>query len=618
MKLIKKTFVLMLALVLLVMPATTGFAATDWLLGQLPDNTLIVGSHAIGIESNDFTVKNVMEAIKTIPSGIDHNNMYYKISGNWFNLTSDSPSEVIANASEVINQDITEYVGMTSPSASDDSVLTKFTMMAPLTKVISDNKVEIPFVALDQNGVRIFDYELLNSKVGLFTYDNLGNNKVYFVKQPDGTAKLFGKFQGGDQNYTTYATVTSYIKMDDYDSSEATQNFVQFEVSPLGFPNAIEALDHPYAYTQGSQWNRRIDKLDIRDQYDRKMNLRTNPEFHDYKVRVMTSDQDVVGVSNPYSSSLPTSTSSSIGVTSRSVEISGNEKVYFTGGNKYGSAVITYSLIGRDKVIDVASTTVYNINPVDITGAEFYPEDSDTILMVKNFPLYYDSENHKVTKIAEYEGGVVFEPTLLGKTNNGTLVRLPDQMIKGYTVDNDKFEVLKVDSYSYIVATGDFGSAQSSETEVTGAIYDVNHNVIETSKVINASAEAPQITDINCFISSMDLYNGVISITDDEITISKYVLDTLNGKSLKYYNSKGEGNLNTGIFEFYADTQYETWTGIIDNISFKKISDYSGCEITVDPTTSIMTFNYLPELGDKWEITVVAGTMTKVYTLTVQ
>ena len=617
MKLIRKSLVLMLALVLLIMPATTSFAATDWLLENLSDNTLIVGTHALGLESDVFTLKNVMEAIKTLPSGIENNNMYYKSGGKWFELTAPDPSNVLTNASEQITQEIDTYVGMSSPSLNPNSVLTTFTLKEPTTEVLDGDVVEIPFIAMDQNGVQMRDFDLLNSKVLLFAGSNQ-ENKVYFKEQADGSAKLYGKFFNRT-NYSAYIGMASYIQMSDHESSLATLSEISFKVSAPGVPKSINAFAHPYAYTTGSYIECYMDEFDMFDQYDRPINT----GMQRYKITVTTSDQDVVGLTT-YPVTVSTTSSQGVVVTSditNSIELTEDNSICFVGGTKGGEATITYTLVDElNKACDVVSTVAYNVLQKDITGVEFEKPENATVLMVKDYPTYYDAVNHQLTDISMGEGGVVLRfPTLLGKTEDGKLVNLPLNAIKGYTVDNDKFEVMKIFTDDYaIAATGDFGSQHTASTTLTGSIEGADGLILKATKLITASDEVPEVTDIRMYASSYKIREGLLSVEDNILSLKSLAFNELQGKMLKVYNRDGS-RTNRAFIRFYAITQYQNDTGIIDKISIKKIKEnqysYQKCEISIDPDTSILYFYGTPSMGEEWEITVEAGSITKTFIL---
>ncbi len=514
-----------------------------------------------------------------------------------------------------------------------DISVEKFVLQSPAITVSSGKNIEFPFEAFDQYGNPVTDFDKLDGKI------NISNKNVKFVRQADGSAKLFGTFENDSTN-----DITEYISATINQSTSGSYSQISVVVKKAAHPETIQALTHNYAYTKGGDWNRRISNFKIYDQYDNLMNLRNDKDNWKYALKVTTSDKNVIGLRT--NDSIVTGTPDFTPVATGNGEyvvINKDTKVYFTGGTKQGSATISYELgyyvNAAGEIIDIpttnptdftwkkiddASATAYNIDPDDITSA-YLDFDGQKILMLDEYPAYYDKKDNEITQIAYEDAIVVDEPTVYGKTSSGKIVRVPDGAyeqgyvsVSGFTVSSNKFSVLTPSDYTgeyEIIANGDFGNDKTAEATVTGIIYGTK-GTLQASAKITAIDEAPKATDVYFWYSDGALRDKTLVVTNDIVELTADTMkNQLGGYPLFYYNSD-DGSMNaTNIIDAEVDTQYGESNGIIDRVTVTKIASESDATFDVLSNKSMMVVNGDPKVGDEWSVTITSGSLSRTIVL---
>ena len=144
--------------------------------------------------------------------------------------------------------------------------VSNFTLLSPAEYVVSREKVEIPFEALDQNGNAVTAYSALNGIVNV----TAGNNApVNFTQNSDGTAKLVLNLTSSTYDVTQDSPLylTSVVTNNgNFSSTTVTQKPVAVVTSVVGLKSTSEIDTTVIA---GKAQDITYDKLDIADQYGR-------------------------------------------------------------------------------------------------------------------------------------------------------------------------------------------------------------------------------------------------------------------------------------------------------------------------------------------------------------
>ncbi|GAU77796.1 S-layer homology domain-containing protein [Fusibacter sp. 3D3] len=503
------------------------------------------------------------------------------------------------------------------------STVEKFVLQAPAITVSSGKTIEFPFEAFDQSGKVVTEFDKLSGKINLSGVPD--GDSFKFIRQADGSAKLFGTFINAT---TTDKSVFLSSTIDG--ATTNSYSSISIIVKEKAIPETIQALAHPYAFTENAQWNRNISHMNIFDQFDNKMNLKNDSDNLTYQVKITSSQDDKIYLStteaDSFNGTTPLDENGAVIAKLKEVTISGDTKVYFYGGSKYGSSTITYDLgymsaaipaTATDpavpaawKSINTASTSVYNIVPKDIVSASVGDLEGTKILMLKGFDSYYDGT--KITWASDDAEGVISRPSVYGKTSGGTIVRLPSSMQAGFTVNNNKFSVVGNDT---IIAAGDFNNATTADATVTGLVYGAN-GILQASANITASNESPKASAVIASFDDAKLRNKTFVLTNDVATVTKTTFDAFNGKSLLYLNKNGTKTSTNG-FKFKVNTQYGASTGIADKISVVKTA--VGAPAAAGDAPSVLYVDSLGvahitgvvAVGDEFSITASAGAYSK-------
>ncbi|MBO5154689.1 MAG: hypothetical protein J6C00_10130 [Eubacterium sp.] len=143
-----------------------------------------------------------------------------------------------------------------------------FNLLSPSEYVVSGEKVEIPFEALDQNGNAVTAFSALN---GIVTVTAGNNAPVGFVQNSDGSAKLVLNLTSSTYNVSqdTPLYLTSVVTNNGhFSSATVTQKPVAVVTSVIGL-KANSGIDTTLIGTATHAQNITYDKLEIADQYGR-------------------------------------------------------------------------------------------------------------------------------------------------------------------------------------------------------------------------------------------------------------------------------------------------------------------------------------------------------------
>lgn len=476
-----------------------------------------------------------------------------------------------------------------------------FRMQNPAETVSQNKAIEIPFEAFDQAGNAITSYDDLSGKI------QFSIPEVRLVRQANGTAKLFGTF-GTKQTYYITSTVTGSL----------TGSFSQIaiDVKETAVATTIEPLRHTKGYMTGSTWyenNLRVNSFTVRDQFDNVMNLRAAANGNGYAIRVTSSAPTVVRVI-PVLSTTPGVSATNI-ATDAIVQITGDQRVEFTGGATVGTATITYELLDIDAnndgtvgdyaadAVDTASTIAYNFAKSDIKSIA-YTAATDAIYMATA-----DAVGAQLVARDElYNDGEV-----VGKTDSGMDVLLPQDADLWFTTTNNKFIV---DTEADVHAVGVFGTNEHTASSVVTANFQGANGVLTASAVITASDAAPVVDSISANYSSKERRNGNMTLNNDvvEFVSASWFNTNVVGRDLYYYGKDGTAASAAAVY-FTANTSYGTW--VVDNVIITRTQGTG--TVNVVPNSNKATVIGAAVSGDQYTVTALSNNgKTKVVTFRIK
>lgn len=457
----------------------------------------------------------------------------------------------------------------------------KFVLMTPAETVTANKSVEIPFVAYDQYGNEVTRYDDIVARVKI---PAVANADIRFVRQSDGSAKLYATFYEKQLYYIT-ATVDGSIT--------GSYSYITIDVKDRAVPSSIEALRHAHAYTTGASWTRRINNFTIRDQFDGSMNLRIDPNNKNYKVKITSSNKNIIDLQGDNSDDRKESGNAV------SVTINEDQAVKFVGGAQFGSVTITYELLSPEgNLIDSATTVAYNVDPNNIVSAKINALAGDEIYMLRGSDKYYNNGRTD----AGNEAAAYFE--VVGVTKDGMEVRIPSSMTSPITVSDKRFTV----SGTVVYADGDFGNSSVVEATVTGYVYNSNGLYLATT-TLKANSAAPKATSIDLDYSIELRRDGKMKVANDVVTISKndFMVNFIR-KSVFYIDANGNGNGNNDNLApayFAVNTQYAPGC---EGVPEKVLVTTKGTgNLIIDPVTGVIDANSTVAEGDEYIITAIAS-----------
>ena len=459
-----------------------------------------------------------------------------------------------------------------------------FALQTPAETASVNKAIEIPFTASDQNGNPVTKFDDLQGIVQFST------NDVKFSKQPDGSAKLYGVFATDGQKYIT-ATVTG--------SLTGSFSQISIDVKSKAVPSSIEAIRHADAYTSTSAMEKELKDFVVRDQYDRVMNFSNDPATNDYRILVMSSNKDILGIDGGTEDG---------NVVYKIIGAAAGDKVKFVGGTTNGTATVTYKLVtatydygtNTPAPIDSATAIAYNVPVTDIKSVEITASTKD-LYMIRGDNKYIDGTG-KLTDLGKELG---FEIKLKGKTAGGMNVILPTTLTPYYTITNGKFSLGNAGTLggaaNKVYAVGDFGNASTATTEVTGYVNSPS-GVLSATTTLTANSAAPVVASVEVAYDAAALKADKISVTNNVVKVNDKTL--LDDQSVLKY--KADGSKNSTAITFVAKTQYGDF--VLEKVVLTKTFDGAGPDdVKIDEATGVISDASAAEwTTDKYTLTAIA------------
>jgi len=487
------------------------YTATDISGNATKDYNLVVNgliTSTIGGNQNCLTTSssNVLAQVVADPS--DSNKAALKVSviGN-SNIAMDLPVTITAMS----------YAGTTSTlnaTLKKASSVDTFTLMVPAYDIAVGEQKEIPFSAVDQNGVALTKYSDLSgiTFTGATLYPNI-----------DGTAILKNNAQATDGSKVITASTStgkySSITINIQKAAKADTLALDSSVLVSAMQtSASQKVD--FGYDKGG--------LSVKDQYGRLIDMTGGSDT--YEVQAVSSNDSIVSTAG--------------------ISKVGQNQTTITA-EAPGTATVTFQLVAiadPSVVIDSKSVTFSVIKNEDIKGYTL-----DTV----STPIYANANLSKITgRDTDYHAN----PKVYGTTSSGSKVLLDGSPIIGAFVDNTTDFAIEGSVGAYdsvkVIAGKLANNLTESTTTLTVTLLGTDGAVKSLTTPIKASTAAPVASTIIAKVDSS--VNGVsVSPDGDTVTVSVASGVLAPNKVMARFDADGSSTNRAAVY-FYALDQYGT------------------------------------------------------------
>lgn len=554
--------------------------------------------------STEITVSNNLITVKVVKDPANNKNAAIEVKVIGKN------DNTIALPVTITAMTLTGKVSTVNTTLAKAKQLDVFTLMAPTTNISSLEKVEIPYEAFDQNGVKLTKWADVNGKVTLTPAGNATTTGLYFEKRADGTAKLMFKAPTATttQSTTTFVTATviksatgkmSTLSLTTQEGIKA--NEIKFDTSSFVTAmedGAVQYID--FGYDE--------ENLLILDQYGRDADFyRTtkNLDYSMYRVVATSSDLSSLSFINDTITSAPT-TNAQKQISVKANSSAGSSATLTLTLEQYkdaNGAAIT------PKTIDTQTVSVAIVKTADIKGYT---------LGTVSKTIYAPVERTNDVPNALTAANLDYKQTLkvYGTTASGAKVMLAGAPVMGVSVDNaTDFKTVLVETTTAnaydgarIVAVKPLDKTKTSAT--TNATVSIFHNneVNTVTAALVSSTVLPQATDIGLTVSQ---YDGA-KLDGDEVSLelAKFVAGgganaALNGKVLQ------RNDVNGGTSNRFAPAFFY----VLDNYGKKGMNFASfkvngtltvGCTVSITDA-GVLTISGFDTVGDTFTISAVTN-----------
>lgn len=408
------------------------------------------------------------------------------------------------------------------PAMVDSVILSQ-----PTKEIAAGEKAEIPFVAYDQNGKEVKDYNRIKSAITLDT-------RLELVQNADGTAKIVttNGLAKGQHSFTVTTntgkmsmvtvTVRDAVKVE----SLAVDNSV---LVPFMVKGTSQSLDLGYLYGG----------IDLKDQYGRKINLLTNNKLTDDKG------------TGYYFVKAEVKSGSSINVT-KDTAVFGRD-IELTATSTEGTSIIEFKVY-RSANSDLSSSVA--VADLTRTVSLTVVKDEDVVDFTMD-AISSDLYAVGTSKASEKEYGQW--TSVYGKLANGGQVVIPDSWVKSITTSSDKFTTSATSDATgfYVYAT----TLPSTMTEASGKVAITAQT--STGRLVTTTIDVKS-KSADRTISSIDLYakanesngdpTGIVK-DGDTVYVKLTAANNVIGRMLTKYDANGTAT-NRGYVYFRVKDQY--------------------------------------------------------------
>lgn len=473
------------------------------------------------------------------------------------------------------------------------AVVNEFILEAPTQAVAVNERVEIPYRALDQNGNSITGYDQINGKIVIVNSDS-SNASVVGERSRDGKFVLAAKFNA----------VRKYnIKVIVLESSKMTE--LDIEAKTAAAPAAIAAINRD-VITGAIVENGKIYADFVK-----------NPAFtvHDQNGNVFNmKDMAMVGNYYYYVSATPADRTK-VNLENSSSVACKDKEIVLTGGTTKGPTKITFELcrdmdlnpLNGKEVLDVKEVSITNVDRKDIVEYGIMPIQA----------LYANPEvlqNDTYKSVSEQKQQYAVDITVFGKLSNGEKVALNPVIGQGNNIlmltvtDPSKFNV-DIDTRKILAKS--IGTESEAVDKLTATVQGAG-GMIQTVSVEIKSSKAvpiPQSVDVVLKAESQIFRSG-----DSFICTAQVFNNEIAGRELRKYGIAGHDRFGAGI-TFVVKDQYGN-RGLSPSYFAVTRTQGSG-SVNVEPATGVVTG--LAKSGDQYVITGVTNNgLTKEITINIQ
>jgi len=419
------------------------------------------------------------------------------------------------------------------------AMVDSFTVMAPAYDIAVNETKEIPFVAYDQNGVQVTNFNDLDGNV------TFSPSNVTLSQNVDGTAKLMvGPFTGTGPQIITAITPSGKL-------SSVTLNIqkaVKADSLALDSSVLVSAMQEGGS-TQGLDFGYNYGGFSAKDQYGRKIDMQANDSLYEV---LATTTGNVTATSLNTDKSDATDSTPAIAY--------GGSGIKITAGAA-GTGTVTFKLIAKadqvaviagdnTKVIDTKSATFSIVANKDIKG---YKLDTVTNPIYANTKT--DADAVPTLRDAAYEAN----PYVYGTTASGSLVVPTGNLVIGAYVDNTTDFQIYGGPSSYdsveVIANKLANNVTTATTNLTVTIKNAYDGAITSlTTPIKSQTTTPVASTIAASVASFE--TGVsINASGDVVTAPASMF--VAGKSLARFTQDGTKKDRAPVY-FYAVDSYGT------------------------------------------------------------
>jgi len=474
------------------------------------------------------------------------------------------------------------------------SALSQFILKSPATDVPVNEKIDIPYIALDQNGNSLTRFEDINGKVNFVTND-AANSLIVAERGPDGTFKLTARFNAV-RTFIIMANIptTSYMSQLTIDTKPASVPTMLYSVNSDIIPPYIVANGQIKADFKDNA------AFTLLDQNNREISLKDN--------NVISSDYYYVNVTSSDTSKVMVFNGASVAYKETAMILA--------GGSSKGAATITFELCKDNDndptngktVISSKSITITNIDKSDVVSYEFKPVGT----LYAN-PLVFSSDIY--SGISKQKQEYAADITICGKAANGSKVALNPAIGQGNDIlmlsisDQTKFNVDTVNKKLLAKTTG---SDSEATDKLVATIQGANSYITTISIDVKSSKSNPLAQSIDTSLR----YGSSIIKSGDTYSASSSVINSSSfvGREMRRFSDSGNDDMR-GDITFNLRDQYGEYAL---NPAYFALTRVTGTgTLSVNPSTGLVT-GYANS-GDQYNITAVTvNGLTKIITLIVQ
>lgn len=473
------------------------------------------------------------------------------------------------------------------------AVLSSFIVEPPSTGVPVNERVELPFKALDQNGNPLYGFDEINGKMIIISNDPL-NAVVVGERAQDGKYVLTARFN----EVKKYNIKIVIIE------SNTTSDFT-VETKPAAVPTTLASINRDVVYgaivENGQIWIDFVNNpgFKVLDQNDTEFNMKEINMVGSYYYYIHAISLDKLKV----------------GLLSSDTIAYKDTGIKLVGGSIKGATTVTFELC-RDtdlnpangkEILDVKEVVINNIDRKEITQYEF----ASIPTLYANPDVKASDTYASVTKQKQQYAGNI---KIVGKTASGDRVALSPYIGVGNNVlnltvtDPSKFNI---DLTNSKILAKSSGADNEASDKLTATIQGANGIILTVSTDVHSSKAVPVAQSIDVVLKN----GSQVLRSGDSFTCKLTTFNaSISGRELRKFDSAGNDAFNADI-AFVIKDQYGN-VGLTPSY-FAITKTQGGGTVRIDPNTGLISGSALS--GDQYIVTAVTNNgLTKAITINIQ